>query len=168
MKLTSSQASKLIRRLKEEYDTIIAEEKESRSFVAAIQENLDDARPLYDFVATQEKLDSLDRQIRTVKHAINIFNTTHEVPGFGMTIDAVLVYMPQLTRKKEKLLNMSRRLEKQRVDDCYGGSSSIEYNYANYSVADAKEMLREVSDTLSRLQTALDTINTLETMEIDI
>ena len=68
---------------------IIAEEKESRSFIAAIQENLEDARPLYDFSATQKKLDALDRRIRTVKHAVNIFNTTHMVPDFDMTIDEV-------------------------------------------------------------------------------
>ena len=169
MKLTSSQAVKLLRRLNEEYDTIIAEEKESRSFVAAIQEDLEDARPLYDFEATQKKLDVLDRQIRTVKHAVNIFNTTHEVPDFGMTIDEVLVYLPQLTRKKEKLLKMSRRLEKQRIDSGYGSSSSnIEYDYANYSIQAAKDMLSEVSETLGRLQTALDIVNNQETMEINI
>lgn len=169
MKLTSSQAVKLLRRLNEEYDTIIAEEKESRSFVAAIQENLEDARPLYDFVATQKQLDALDQQIRTVKHAVNVFNTTHRVPEFDMTIDEVLVYLPQLTRKKEKLLKMSRRLEKQRIDSGYGSSSSIiEYDYANYSVQAAKDMLSEVSETLGRLQTALDIVNNQETMEIDI
>ncbi|MBQ2675087.1 MAG: hypothetical protein IJG07_10490 [Prevotella sp.] len=169
MKLTSSQAVKLLRRLNEEYDTIIAEEKESRSFIAAIQENLEDARPLYDFEATQKKLDALDRQIRTVKHAVNIFNTTHKVPNFDMTIDEVLVYLPQLTRKKEKLIKMSRRLEKQRIDSGYGSSSSnIEYDYANYSVQAAKDLLTEVSDTLGRLQTVLDIVNTQETLEINI
>ncbi|MBQ8972245.1 MAG: hypothetical protein IJ074_04120 [Clostridia bacterium] len=169
MKLTSSQVVKLQRRLNEEYDTIIADEKESRSFIAAIQENLEEARPLYDFAATQKKLDALDRRIRTVKHAVNVFNTTHKVPDFNMTIDEVLVYLPQLTRKKEKLLKMSRRLEKQRIDSGYGSSSSnIEYDYANYSVQAAKDLLSEVSETLSRLQTALDIVNNQETMEIEL
>lgn len=169
MKLTSSQAVKMLRMLNEEHAMLVAEEKESREFVAAIQEDIEAARPFYDLAATQSALDALDQKIRTVKHAINVFNTTHEVPGFGMTIDEVLVYLPQLTRKKEKLLMMSRRLEKQRVDGGYGSSSSnIEYRYANYSIQAAREMLAEISRTLGQLQTALDIVNTQETMEIEI
>lgn len=169
MKLTSAQAVKLLRRFNEEYAMLVEEEKSSRVFTAAIQENIEAVRPPYDFASFQEKLDAIDTKIRVIKHAINLFNTTHEVPGFGMTIDEVLVCLPQLTRKKNKLTQMSRRLEKERVDGCYGSSSTnIEYTYANYSVREVREMLAEVSEMQGRLQTALDIVNTQEIMEIDI
>ena len=167
MKYTSAQAAKLLRKLNEERDMLLAEEKEGREFVAAIQEDVESVRPPYDFEETQRALEEIDRKIRVVKHAINVFNTTHEVPGFGMTIDEVLVYLPQLTRQKEKLTAMSTRLEKRREDHSYSSSTIIEYNYANYSIPVAKSMLGEVGDRLSRLQTALDIANTQETMEID-
>ena len=166
MKLTSSQAAKLLRQLNEEYTTLIAEERESSLFVAAIQENPDDVRPAYDFQEMQARLDALDAKIRSIKHAINVFNTTHTVPGFDMTIDAVLVYMPQLSRKKEKLMKMSRRLEKSRVDSY--NATNIEYQYANYSVREAREMLAQVSETLARLQIALDIANAQEAIDIDV
>lgn len=169
MKLTSAQAVKLLRRLNEEHAMLVEEETSSRVFTAAIQEDIETVRPPYDFASFQEKLDAIDTKIRVIKHAINRFNTTHEVPGFGMTIDEVLVCLPQLTRKKDKLTKMSRRLEKERVDSCYGSSSTnIEYTYANYSVQEAREMLAEVSEMQGRLQTTLDIVNTQETMEIDI
>lgn len=169
MKLTSAQAVKLLRRLNEEHAMLVEEETSSRVFTAAIQEDIEAVRPPYDFASFQERLDAIDAKIRVIKHAINCFNTTHEVPGFGMTIDEVLVFLPQLTRKKEKLTKMSRRLEKERVDSCYGSSSTnIEYSYANYSIREAREMLAEVSEMQGRLQTALDIVNTQETMEIDI
>ena len=169
MKLTSSQAVKLLRRLNEEYAMLVEEEASSRAFTAAIQEDIETVRPPYNFASFQEKLDAIDTKIRVIKHAINRFNTTHEVPGFGMTIDEVLVCLPQLTRKKDKLAKMSRRLEKERVDSCYGSSSTnIEYTYANYNVQEAREMLAEVSEMQGRLQTALDIVNTQEIMEIDI
>lgn len=169
MKLTSAQAFKLLRRLNEEHAMLVEEEKSSRTFTAAIQEDIESVRPSYDFASFQEKLDAIDAKIRVIKHAINLFNTTHEVPGFGMTIDEVLVCLPQLTRKKDKLTKMSRRLEKERVDGCYGSSSTnIEYNYANYNIQEVRDMLAKVSEMQGRLQTALDIVNTQEIMEIDI
>ena len=168
MKYTSAQAAKLLRRLNEEHDMLLAEEKESRQFKAALQEDIESARPPYDFAAMQRSLDAINAKIRVVKHAINVFNTTHTVPGFGMTVDEVLVYLPQLTKRKDKLILMSKRLEKQREDNSYSGTSIIEYNYANYRIQEARDMLSEVSETLGKLQTALDIVNTQETMEIDI
>lgn len=169
MKYTSAEAAKLLRKLNEERDLLCAEEQESKEFVAAIQEDLETARPFYDFAATQQKIEELNGKIRKVKHAVNVFNTTHSVEGFGMTVDEMLVYLPQLKAEKEKLTEMARRLEKQRVNANYNRNGAvIEYSYANYDIKEARKRLDEISSLLAQAQTALDRTNSLDTMEIEL
>jgi len=96
------------------------------------------SRPAYDYADTQEKLAELEQRIRKVKHAINVFNAIHVIPDFNMTIDEMLVYIPQLTQRKNKLADMKARLPKQRVEEQYGRQSNIiDYTYANYDLATA-------------------------------
>ncbi|MBQ6480150.1 MAG: hypothetical protein IJI45_03435 [Anaerolineaceae bacterium] len=158
--MTSAQAAKLIRKLTEEKELLLSEEKESREFIAAIQEDVETVRPAYNFSSMQEKIAALDQKIRAVKHALNIFNTTQTVLGFNMTIDEMLIYLPQLRTQKEKLEKMAKRLEKKRITSDYGRSGNlIEYSYANYNIEEVRKKLEEVSDELSRAQTALDVVN---------
>lgn len=167
MNYTSSEAGKLLKKLMEEQNVLLERERQSREFVASVGEDLESVRPLCDYSETQEKLNDLERKIRQVKHSINLFNLHHEVPGFSMTVDQMLVYIPQLTTKKQKLFEMAGRLPKVR-DNSFGHSSNfIDYRYANYDVEKAKEDFAAVSDELSRAQTALDLLNTTETLEID-
>ena len=126
-------------------------------------------RPEYDLRSVQARLARLEAQIRKVKHALNVFNSTHEVPGFGMTIDQMLVYIPQLSQRRMKLRGMAGALPKARVRGRSAVNSAvIEYIYTNYSVEEAKALADEASDELARAQTALDKVNSTETMEIDL
>ena len=168
MQLTSAQAGKLLRKLNEEYNMILQEEEQSREFVVSIQEDPEDARPAYDMLETLARLKALEKKIRTVRHAINVFNTTHTVPGFDMTVDQVLVYLPQLTALKYRLSAMSKKLPKKRVDPTYRSGNLVEYTYVNYDIDQARAMLSDVNDELGRLQLALDEVNARETMEIDL
>jgi len=166
MKYTSSQAAKLLRKLNEERQLIADEENSSYAFIAAIEEDIEDVRPNYEYEETLAKLEELDLKIRKVKHAINVFNTTTIVPEFGITIDEMLVLIPQLSGKKYRLLNMCKMKPKERVSSY--NSNFIEYKYANFDIAKAKEDYEAVSDTLARAQQALDELNNSATMEIDI
>ena len=166
MLYTSAEAAKLLRKLNEEKASLEANESQSSTFRAAISEDIEAARPAYDYSQTQSALDAIDSQIRKVKHAINSFNLTHEVPGFSMTIDQMLVYIPQLTRKKAKLSTMKDRLPKTREYIRVAGI--IEYSYTNYDVEAAKRDYDAVSDELARAQTALDVLNNSVKFEIDI
>ena len=102
--------------------------------------------------------------MRKLKHAINVFNSTHIVDGFDMTIDEMLVYLPQLGTRKEMLTQMSKMLPRQRKDRDYNSSNNIEYVYANYDIGDE---LERVSDLYSRAQTALDTVNNRDVFNVD-
>ena len=166
MLYTSAEAAKLLRRLNDEKSSIESNESHSSFFKAAISEDIEQARPSYDYEAAQKAIDALEARIRTVKHAINTFNLTHEVPGFGMTVDMMLVYIPQLTARKTKLARMKDALPKAR--DYIRVAGIIEYTYANYDVEAAKRDYDAVSDELARAQTALDVLNNSVQFEIDI
>lgn len=164
MRVTSSQAAKLIRGLMDEQKRIKEKENKASVFVAATDEKLEDARPQYDYAETQNRLAELEARVRRIKHAVNIFNTTTEVPGFGMTVDAFLAYIPQLSERKKKLEMMAERLPKER--ETFGVANKIEYRYANYDIEQVQRDLNAVSDELARAQTALDTVNNTETLEL--
>ena len=156
MKYTSAQANKLLRQLQEERTAVLRSETQSRTFVAATVEDVEAARPAYDYAATQAKLQALEEKIRRVKHAVNAFNLSHKVEGFDMTVE-----------RKNKLGAMGSVLEKTRLSNA-GRSSIIEYEYANYDLERVKADYTAVTAELGRAQLALDKLNNTEAMEIDL
>lgn len=170
MRMTSAEAAKLLRKLNEELDNVLLMEQQSREFLASIGEDVESVRPAYDYEMVQNQIESLEARIRQVKHAINSFNLVQEVPGFGgMTIDQMLVYIPQLSRRKAKLSLMQQRLPKQRERVSYGrGSQIIDYSYANYDLETVKADYEKVSEELAQAQTALDLVNTTAQLEIPV
>lgn len=173
MKYTSAEAGKLVKKLEDKVRDILEVEGKTAIFRAASGEDADALRPEYDFLKTQEEIETLRSRIRAVKHAINVFNTTHTLPGFEeLTIDQALVYIPQLSNRKETLRQMAAHLPKERVEDSHyrfgSRTSYIDYEVTNYNSDDVKEAYAATSDTLSALQLALDTVNTTETMEIEV
>lgn len=160
MKYTSAQANKLLKKLNDEYSALLDKEQRSRDFRAAMGEDIESVRPAYDYAKTQARLEELEGAIRRLKHAINRFNTTQVVDGFGITIDEMLVYIPQLTKRKSKLLEMKSRLPKERVEEQYGRQSNIiDYTYTNYDLTAVEADYEKTADELSRAQLALDTVN---------
>lgn len=172
MKYTSAEAGKLVKKLEDKVRNILSNEGKAALFRVASGEDAESLRPEYDFNKTQDELERLHRQIRAVKHAINVFNTTHTLPGFdGLTIDQALIYIPQLSNRKETLRQMASHLPKERVEDSdyrYGSRTAfIDYEVTNYDAASAKEAYDKAAETLVKLQLALDTVNTTETMDIE-
>lgn len=167
MKLTSAEANKLLRKLHDDHEALKTMEADSRLFVAATTEKLEDARPEYDYEATQRSLAELERQIRTIKHAINLFNVSQTIDESGMTIDQALVYIPQLNDRKRKLAIM-RAEQKKKRNESNRSSNLIEYTYANYDVTKAEQDYQDTMEELARVQNALDLVNSTVSFEIDI
>lgn len=164
MEYTSAQANKLLKKLNDEYAALLSREERSREFRAAMGEDVASVRPAYDYRETQTRLAELEQTIRRLKHAINQFNTTQLVDGFDMTVDEMLVYIPQLTRRKSKLFDMKERLPKERVEEQYGRQSNIiDYSYTNYDIAAVEADHEKASEELARAQLALDAVNQRET-----
>ncbi|MBR5280688.1 MAG: hypothetical protein IKU26_06980 [Clostridia bacterium] len=166
MQYTSHEANKLLNQMKEQYALLLAREMQSRTFLASLGEDPETVRPKYDYAKTQELLDSLASQIRKVKHALNVFNTTTVVPEFQMTVDEMLVFIPQLTAKKAKLSDMRGYLPKQREISVSRTSNIVDYRYVNYDLDMVEEDYTQVSELLAKAQLALDKVNNTYTLEI--
>ena len=156
MTYTSAQAAKLLRRLNDEYAAMLEREALSREFNAAVGENVD----------AQAAQRELEEKIRKLKHALNLFNATHVIPEFGITIDEMLVYIPQLTKRKSKLAEMKSKLPKYRVAELGRISNIIDYTYLNYDLSEVEADYARVSDELANAQLALDAINNRDTLEL--
>ena len=168
MKCTSAEAAKLLRKLNDEYNALLLKEEQSKSFLAAMGEDVESVRPQYDYAETQRKLSELEDKIRKLKHSINLFNANFLIADFNMTIDEMLIYIPQLTKRKTKLYEMKSKLPKTREDDRYGRHSNIiDYRYSNYDIDAVTEDYLKVADQLAKAQTALDVVNNTQYFEID-
>ena len=165
MQVTSAEANKMLRKLFEDHKILCERERTACVFVAATIEKPEDARPQYDYAETQRRLAETERKIRALKHAVNLFNAGKTLQGFDLTIDQALIYIPQLTKRAEKLSRMRAVPAKERY---VGGRSTnlIEYRYANYGIAEADADYRAAADELARLQNALDLVNSTVKFEI--
>jgi len=171
MTVTSAEASKILNKLNDEENALLLNEEMASTFLACTSENPESVRPSYDYIETRDALEPLQHKIRKIKHALNVFNSTTVVPGYGITIDEMLVLLPQLYRKKSKLNEMASRLPKSRAYSRHGrgeSSSTIDYLYANYDIDKVKEDYEKVSDELANAQLALDAVNHSVTFELDI
>ena len=117
MKLTSSEANKMIRQLKDQYRLLYTKEGSVCSFVAATTENVEDVRPTYSYEETAAKFDEIEQKIRRIKHALNLFNANTVIDGFDMTIDEMLVFLPQLSDRLRKLGIMISKPAKSRAEN---------------------------------------------------
>ena len=168
MQYTSSQAGKLLRKLNDDYTALLKKEEMSKDFLVSLGENPENIRPEYDFCATQKELETLENKIRKVKHALNAFNSTTVISEFGITIDEMLVLIPQLSKRKQKLSAMKGKLPKMREQGFARNSAVVEYRYLNYEVSQAESEYEKVTELLAKAQMALDLANNASTLEIDL
>ena len=169
MKYTSSQAGKMLRKLNDDHAALLKKEELSKDFLVSLGENADSIRPEYDFLSTQKE--EIERKIRIVKHALNLFNSQTVIPEFGITIDEMLVLIPQLSKRKQKLAAMKGKLPKMREQGAGGFSrvsTVVEYRYLNYEVPQVESEYEKVVELLGKAQMALDLVNNSQVLEIDL
>ena len=168
MKYSSQKLGKMLKQIEEELRSLLLQEESAKEFCATIGEDVESVRPDYDFIKTQQLKEQLNAKIRKIKHALNEFNVSTVVQEFDMTVDQMLVYIPQLYTQKNFLAGLKDKLPKSRVVDRMRTLNMVDYCYLNYSVADATAKYNEVSAALSEAQMALDKLNALEVIEIDL
>lgn len=164
MKVTSAAANKMIRELNNQIDMLRKVEDQSEKFNCSVGENPEDVRPEYSFYDTQEKLWDLEDQVRKLKHAVNVFNTTTFISKFNMTIDQILIWMPQLSQRIAKLEKMASRIPKIRVSQY--GSNIVDYQIINYDLEEISKELEKHVKLLNNVQNELDIINNTKKFEV--
>ncbi len=169
MKMTSALAQKMIRQLSEEKEFWRQKEEENSSYVAA--EGEEPVIPAYDYVEVNGKIAEIDRKVRTIKHAINVSNTTAklDVQGQEMTVDEVLVEMAQLNARRNLYDRLRKREPKEREEMSYSRISRNqvpEYRYVNYDISLAQADFDAVTERIMLMQLALDKHNQTEEFEV--
>ena len=166
-KMTSAQANKLIKQLKDQHRLLESQERNLLSFIAATTENVEEVRPAYSYEETAARYDELETAIRKIKHALNRFNASTVPEGTDMTIDEILVFLPQATDRLRKLSVMLSRPAKLRAEDT-GRTSIIEYEYLNYDLAAVQRDYDALMEKKTMVMTALDLANNTLLFDVDL
>ena len=168
MRVTSKNSNKMLSQLNEELKALQTKENLVMTFNAAVCEDVESCRPTYDYEKTQQHILELNKKIVKLKHAINQFNVSTKVEGYDMTIDEMLVYIPQLTQIVYKLDRMKSILPKSRQETYDRKTNIIDYVYANYDVDAINKEWLETKEKLADAQIALDKTNVTVEIELEI
>ena len=166
MKYTSASANKQIRLLEDKKAFLLEKELNDSTYVLADGEKQD--IPAYDFSETNSQIEEIDEKIRTLKHALNQFNTVTILP-IGISIDQALVEMAQLNRKLPRLDRMRKANTKRRLSGANAGRRDVaEYEYLNYDPKIVQEIYERDLQRVQDIQLSLDRVNQTVEFEVDI
>lgn len=164
MKMTAAAANKTVKMLSDRKNFLLRKEREASVYVLAEHEAED--RPAYDYVEMRDAIFEIEEKIRKIKHAVNVFNTTHRIPAPDITVDESLIRMAQLNDWKSKLDMMRCRLPKERINSGMGRTAIIEYEYTNYDHDTVEKDYDEICREIIAIQMGLDKLN--QTIEFDV
>lgn len=170
MLITSAGANKLLKKLQDEKEHILLQEKQNYTYVLSDVEKSEDI-PTYEFETTNKAIEEIDTKITKIKHAINVSNTTNKIKikDNEYSIDMILVRMAQLNQRKNTLLNMRNIPLKTRLGArTLSNNAMVEYRYANFDVKAANDAYLKIDAEITEMQLALDKYNQTQEFEIDI
>ena len=166
MQITSAGANKLLRKLEDDKRFLLSQEAAASTYV--VTEGAEAVVPHYDYSSTVRQLEQIEAQVRQIKHALNIFNSTTVLDGLDITIDEALVKMAQLNQRRSTLDTMRCRLEKERVNSFGRNSNVVEYVCINYDLAEIQADYQAVHQQIMDIQLALDLTNQTRTFELTL
>lgn len=169
MKITSSYANKLIRSLNEDKVYWLKLENSSCTYTATASE--EPLIPDYDYAKVTSEIETIDRKICALKHALNITNSTAKIPVRDeiLSVDVILVRMAQLSSRKTFLDSLRKQPPKVRTENSYyARKAEPEYIFINYDLDVVKADYEKVCSEIMELQIALDKYNQTFEFEVDI
>ena len=169
-KMTSAYANKVLRKLQEDKDFWLSKEREGHVYIAALDE--EPVIPDYDYRTVANNIKEIDQKIVEIKHAINLVNVTNllTVGEEKMTVDAILVKMAQLNKRKSTLDRMRKIQPKTRINSgLYSArKTSPEYQYINYDLELVKKEYEMIDAEIAAMQIALDKFNQTFEFEVEV
>jgi len=73
--ITSTMAAKHLKKLNDQRDSLLSMERKAKVFTAAIQEDLETVRPVYDYATTQKELTVLDMKMDAIEKKVILLVT---------------------------------------------------------------------------------------------
>lgn len=168
MKLTSAGANKVLKRLQDEKNYLLSQEKQNRTYTAYDTET--PVIPDYDYDKTAAAITAIDDKIVKIKHALNVINTTNQldIKGRTMTVDEILVRMAQLNNRKNTLDVMRNCQPKTRLRKMTVSTTVPEYEIANYNIEKVRAEYNRIDAEIISMQLALDRFNQTYEFDVDI
>ena len=169
-KMTSAYANKILKKLQDDKQYLLSKECNENTYECA--EGEEALIPDYSYEETRAKLAEIEEKIVTIKHAVNVANTTSKltVDGKELTVDSILVRMAMLNSRRDTLSSMrlSQPKTRMRMITSTTGKNVPEYRYLNYDVETVKKDYEMIDSELAKLQLALDNYNHTCELEVDI
>lgn len=164
-KMTSAAANKLLKKLNDDLQRKYAEDAECATYIEVVGQS--PVIPEYDFAKVHDEIRGLIDRITKIKHALNVFNSTTNIPGVGITIDAALVRMSMLTKEKSRLDSMVVHNKKTIRQQFGRNSGNTEYTVVNYDVDMVRARYEIINYELTELQLQLDVVNSTVLFDVE-
>ena len=103
MKTTPMELNKRLKTAENSLQMLTDEESAVSVFCASLSD-ADTVKPEYDYQVVCGRISELQKEIRKIKHCLNMFNTNMHVPEFDCAVDELLILIPQLNSSREKKL----------------------------------------------------------------
>lgn len=159
MKKCITEIMKLLKALEYERNMLDNDCQNNSTVTYTDNENIDCGE--FDLDTYLDKCEKIDCQMKRLKAIVQISNCTTKVYK-DMTMQECLVYLAQLSRKKDMLARMSEinRIRRRNFNGI------VEYTKACYDINKAKEYYTKIIEEINQIQMAIDLSNLTVMQEI--
>lgn len=161
MKVCHSEAMKKIKELEEQKNLLVY--NEVNRCTVSYKEGEEKTPSKYDYAKTRKEIEKIDNEVRAIKHALAVANSTVTVDDFDMTIGEALVYLAQLNAEYRRLDALTDRDKLSRRITANG---VIEYTECLYEPEKVEKEQKALYSKICKLQVAIDRANLNNYLEI--
>ena len=154
MKVCNSEAMKKVKSLEEELNKLRF--SEAQNSMISYKEGEKKIKVDYDYSKTRKEIERINAEIRKIKNALAVANSTFKIDDFGITIGEALVYLAQLNSEYN---NLSQLASRNKISRRITQNGVLEYTECTYDTDEAKKDQKEVFAKIGKLQVAIDRAN---------
>ena len=154
MKVCNSEAMKKVKALEEELNKLRF--NEAQNSMISYKEGEKKIKVDYDYSKTRKEIEKINAEIRKIKNALAVANSTFKIDEFSITIGEALVYLAQLNSEYN---NLSQLASRNKISRRITQNGVLEYTECTYDTDEAKKDQKEVFAKIGKLQVAIDRAN---------
>lgn len=154
MKVCNAEAMKMVKMLDSDLNTL--RYNETVNCIVSYKEGEKKTLANYDYAKTRKEVERINAEIRKIKKALAVANSTFIIDEFNMTIGEALVYLAELNVEYNNLNNLANR---NKVTRRITQNGVLEYTECTYDPEKAKKDQKEIYTKIGKLQVAIDRAN---------